>query len=196
MDNFIDLFDLLVNIGTLIVAWLALSTWKKQLKGTDEYQLLKKLLIATYEVEEKIKFVRNPMVTMKKEDIETSSKLDVEMNIYNERYNALVKEYLILKPLVLEANFYWDKNNIKALFTPLEGIIGELRGAIWMHFWVKGAYDPYNKPMIDAERKIKNDEIIYDTSSKTEPDEFTRKVSLIILDIEAFINEKMKKKFR
>ncbi len=196
MDNFIDLFDLLVNIGTLIVAWLALSTWKKQLKGTDEYQLLKKLLIATYEVEEKIKFVRNPMVTMKKEDIETSSKLDVEMNIYNERYNALVKEYLILKPLVLEANFYWDKNNIKALFTPLEGIIGELRGAIWMHFWVKGAYDPFDKPVIDKIEKIANDKIIYDTSSKTKPDEFTKKVSLIIAEIETFINENMKKKFR
>jgi len=196
MDNFIDLFDLLVNIGTLIVAWLALSTWKKQLKGTDEYQLLKKLLIATYEVEEKIKFVRNPMVTMKKEDIETSSKLDVEMNIYNERYNALIKEYLILKPLVLEANFYWDKNDVKALFTPLEGIIGELNGAIWHHFWSKGAYDPYNKPMIDAAQKIANDKIIYDTSSKTAPDEFTKKVSLTIAEIETFINENMKKKFR
>jgi len=190
-DIFMDIISVLGTIFTLVIAWMALKTWKKQLKGTDEYQLSKNILKSTYEVQEEIKNLRYPMVSMSKEDIYNSSKLEVEMKIYADRYARLIEKYVILKTLVLEAKVLWNKQEIENLFNPLFSIVAEINGAIWLHFWLRGAYSPLSNVDQDPERLAQNDRIIYDTSSANKEDEFSRSVTLIVEKIELFIQSRM-----
>jgi hypothetical protein len=183
-----DYFNGLVSILTLIVAYNALKVWKIQLRGTDKHNLLKNLMKATYIVEEQIKLVRSPMIPMSQKGVEDSSYLEVEMKIYNNRYNELVKEFLNLKSLMFELKFYWGKEKINQLFNPLESVIGEIRGAIWLHFWMKGAYNPMGVATIDKSQKQSNDKIIYDVSPKDKLDDFSQKVNDIVKNVEKFID--------
>ena len=114
-----DYFNGFISILTLIVAFNALKVWKNQLRGTDKYNLLKKLLKSTYKFEEEVKSVRNPMVSYNQSDVDKSSKIDVEKDIYNKRFNGLIKEYLELKPLLMESKLHWDRNKMDTLFNPL-----------------------------------------------------------------------------
>ncbi len=185
-----DYFNGFISILTLIVAYNALKVWKNQLRGTDKYNLLKKLLKSTYKFEEEVKSVRNPMVSYNQSDVDKSSKVDVEKDIYNKRFNGLVKEYLELKPLLMESKLHWSRNKIDNLFNPLQSIVGELRGTIWMFFHIKESDNPQN---IEKSVRDENHNIIYDVSSKDELDDFSQKVNDIVKNIEKFIDTEMKK---
>lgn len=186
-----DYFNGFVSILTLIVAYNALKVWKNQLRGTDKYNLLKNLLKSTYKFEEEVKSVRNPMVSYSQSDVDKSSKIDVEKDIYNKRFNGLVKEYLVLKTLLLESKLHWDRKKVDELFNPLQSIVGEVRGGIWMFFHIKESDYPQN---IDKKIKEDNHNLIYDVSSKDILDDFSQKVNDIVKDIEKFIDTEMKKR--
>lgn len=185
-----DYFNGLVSILTLIVAYNALKVWKNQLRGTDKYNLLKKLLKSTYKFEEEVKSVRNPMVSYNQSDVDKSSKIDVEKDIYNKRFNRLVKVYLELKSLQMESKLHWDRNKIDELFNPLQSIVGELRGGIWMFFHIKESDNPKE---IEKSVRDENHNLIYDISSKDKLDDFSKKVNDIVKNIEKFIDTEMKK---
>lgn len=185
-----DYFNGFISILTLFIAYNALKVWKNQLRGTDKYNLLKKLLKSTYKFEEEVKSVRNPMVSYSQSDVDKSSKIDVEKEIYNKRFNGLIKEYLELKSLKMESKLHWDRDKIDNLFDPLQSIVGELRGGIWMFFHIKESDNPKG---IDNSERIKNHNLIYDVSSKDKLDDFSQKVNNIVKDIEEFIDKEMKR---
>ena len=189
-DFIVSISDLLVSIGTLGVALYALSVWKQQLLGTEKYNLLKNIMKSVYKFEEEVKSVRNPMISYTKEDVDKSSEINVQKEIYNKRYNGLVKEYLELKPLLMESKLHWDRNKIDELFSPLQSIVGELRGGIWMFFHIKESDNPKN---IDKKIREENYNLIYDVSSKDKLDNFSQKVNDIVKNIEIFIDTEMKK---
>lgn len=189
-DLIVSIFDLIVGLATLGVAVYALKVWKKQLLGTDKYTLLKNILKSIYKIEEEVRSVRNPMVFYNQEDVDKSSKIDVEKEIYNKRFNGLVKEYLELKPLLMESNLHWDRDKINNLFDPLQSIVGELRGGIWMFFHIKESYDSNE---IQKSVRDENHDLIYDISSKDKLDDFSKKVNDIVKNIEKFIDTEMKK---
>jgi hypothetical protein len=189
-DLIVSIFDLIVGLATLGVAVYALKVWKKQLLGTDKYTLLKNILKSIYKIEEEIRSVRNPMVFYNQEDVDKSSKIDVEKEIYNKRFNGLVKEYLELKPLLMESKLHWDREKIDNLFNPLQSIVGELRGGIWMFFHIKESYNPKE---IEKSAREENNNLIYDVSSKDKLDDFSKKVNDIVKNIEKFIDAEMKK---
>ncbi|WP_457747456.1 hypothetical protein [Sulfurimonas sp.] len=185
-----DYFNGFISILTLIVAYNALKVWKNQLRGTDKYNLLKKLLKSTYKFEEEVKSVRNPMVSYNQSDVDKSSKIDVEKDIYNKRFNRLVREFLELKTLLMESKLHWGRDNLDTLFNPLQSIVGELRGAIWMYFHIKESDNPKD---IEKSVREENHNLIYDVSSKDKLDEFSQKVNDIVKNIEKFIDTEMKK---
>lgn len=189
-DFIVSIIDLVVSIGTFGVALYALSVWKKQLLGTEKYNLLKNIMKLTYKFEEEVKSVRNPMVSYTKEEVEKSSEINIQKGIYNKRYNGLIKEYLELKPLLMESKLHWDRNKIDELFNPLQSIVGELRGGIWMFFHIKESDNPKE---IEKSLREENHNLIYDVSSKDKLDDFSQKVNDIVKNIEKFIDTEMKK---
>jgi hypothetical protein len=61
-----DVFSIIGTIGALTIGSIGLFTWKRQLRGTSEYELAKKAILKTYEVEQAIQLVRNPMLHLNK----------------------------------------------------------------------------------------------------------------------------------
>lgn len=190
-----DCKDIVTMCGTgltLLIAYQALNTWKRQLKGTDEYKILKDLMKATYKIQDRIRYVRDPMVSYKQEDIEAKGKLSIEVDIYNTRFELLKNDYLELKSILIEAKVLCDEN-IETKFLSLEKIIRELRGAIWLHFYAQGAYsNGFNKPSIEREKIIDAEAILYDVSSNEGEDVFAKKVTAEIKVIEKYILPKLK----
>lgn len=125
-----EYFNGLISVLTLIVAYNALRVWKNQLRGTDRYNLLKNILKSIYKFEEEVRSVRNPVIWYNNQHTDNKSKIEEEKEIYNKRYNALVKEFLTLKPLLMECKIHGNREKIEELFNPLESIVGELRGGI------------------------------------------------------------------
>lgn len=189
-DFVVSIFDLIVGLATLGVAIYALKVWKEQLLGTDKYNLLKNLLKCTYKFEEEVKSVRNPIILYNQSDVDKSSKIDVEKEIYNKRFTRLIKEYLELKPLLMESKLHWDRDKIDELFNPLQSIVGELRGGMWMFFYIKESDSPKD---IDKSVRNENDNLIYDKSINDKLDDFSQKVNDMVKNIEKFIDSEMKK---
>lgn len=83
MTNFLnDVLDIvvrLVPIAGIIIAWLGLSTWRRQIKGTDKYRVASDLLLEVYKVREGISIVRSPLVRFRPTENDSASR---EMNEY------------------------------------------------------------------------------------------------------------------
>lgn len=97
-----DVFSITGTVGALIFAYLGLSTWKRQLMGTSEYELAKKSILLTYEVQQLIQGVRNPMFYLHKEEVEAGRKIEEEQRIYDERMKALYLKWAELQTVRLE----------------------------------------------------------------------------------------------
>lgn len=61
-----DVFSIIGTIGAITIGIVGLTTWRRQLRGTSEYELAKKAILVTYEVEHAIQSVRNPMLYLRK----------------------------------------------------------------------------------------------------------------------------------
>ena len=88
----------------------------------------------------------------------------------------------------LEARVLWGEVADK-LFDPLDKAYGELRAAIWMHFWLKGAYaGPGQEVDRSPERVIENDRKIYYVSDE---DVLSRQLISALNELENFFRDKI-----
>ncbi|MFC6439119.1 hypothetical protein [Bowmanella sp. JS7-9] len=184
-----DVFSIIGTVGALIFAGFGLSTWKRQLRGTSEYELAKKSILLTYEVQQLIQGVRNPMLYLRKEEVEAGRKIEEEQRIYDERMKALYLKWAELQTVRLESKVIWS-TNAHDCFNDIQKIIGELRGAIWLHFWMKGAYaGPGAKVDNNPDRVIENGKIVYFESDE---DEFSLKIKSSVEKVENFFKDKVR----
>lgn len=186
-----DVFSIIGTVGALIFAGCGLSTWKRQLRGTSEYELAKKSILLTYEVQQLIQGVRNPMLYLRKEEVEAGRKIEEEQKIYDERMKALYLKWAELQTIRLESKVIWS-NNAHECFNEIQKIIGELRGAIWLHFWMKGAYaGPGATVENNRDREIENGKIVYFESDE---DEFSLRIKSSVEKVENFFKDKVRSK--
>lgn len=190
-SQWIDILTVLGSSATLLLALLGLNAWKKQLKGTSEYELAKKAILHTYELEHAFQAARNPMVFLDKEAIENGQRLEEEQRVYTERMNHLYQHWAVLKTTRLECKVIWGQSAFDS-FSELESCIGKLRAAIWLHFWMKCAYAfPGATVDEDPARRHENDQLIYDTGDENE---FTRKIRSGVVKVEKFYADKVREK--
>lgn len=134
-----DVVSIVGTIGALTIGGLGLFTWRRQLRGTSEYEVAKKAILKTYEVQQALQSVRNPMLYLSKEEVEAGRRLEEEQRIYSERMTYLNEKWAELQTIRLESRVIWGKE-AQDSFNEIQQRIGNLRGAIWLHFWMKGAY--------------------------------------------------------
>jgi hypothetical protein len=60
---FKDLCLAFAAVGGFVIAVLGLRTWWRELKGKTEYDLARRILIATYKIRDAIQNVRNPFMS-------------------------------------------------------------------------------------------------------------------------------------
>ena len=184
-----DVFSILGTLGALIIGSIGLFTWKRQLKGTSEYELAKKAILKTYQVEQAIQAVRNPMLYLKQEEVEAGNQLQEEHRIYNERLSYLYEKWSELQTIRLESKVVWSTEAHSA-FEDLQKVIAKLKASIWLHFWLKGAYaGPGATVDRNPDRVAENDAIVYFID---EEDDFSKKIKSSIKKIEDFFSSKIR----
>lgn len=186
-----DVFSIIGTIGALIIGTFGLFTWRRQLRGTSEYELSKKAVFKAYEVHQALQAVRNPMLYLSKEEVEAERHLEEEQRIYNERMTLLYEKWAELQTIRLEAKAIWS-DSAHNCFNEIQQRIGDLRGAIWLHFWMKGAYaGPGAAVDNNPERVIENDKVVYFVS---DDDEFSQKIFKSVEKVEIFFGPKIRSK--
>lgn len=184
-----DVVATFATVAALGIGLAGLFTWRRQLRGTSEYEVAKRILVHAYQIQDAIRSVRNPMLHLSKEEVEAGRKLEEEQRVYAERMSAVYEKWAELKVLMLEAKAIWGESAERP-FRPLEQRIRELRSALWLHFWMKGAYSGPGTTVDDsAERVEKNDKIVYEVS---EDDEFARSIADAVLNIEEYFGSKVR----
>lgn len=186
-----DVFSIIGTIGGITLGVIGLTTWKRQLKGTSEYELAKRAIFITYQVRQLIKLVRNPILHLSREEVEAGNTLQEQQRIYDDRMQELHLKWAELQTIRLETKVIWF-DAAHDSFNTVEMLIGELRGAIWLHFWMKGAYaDPSATVDNSPERIAENNKVIYYAS---EDDEFSVKINAAVAEVETFFQLRVRGK--
>ena len=186
-----DFVSIVGTIGALTIGGMGLSTWKKQLRGTSEYELAKKAILMTYQVQQAIQSVRNPMLHLSQDDVETGNKLQAEQKIYEERLNSLSDVWAELQIIRLEAKAIWS-SEAYSVFDDLNKCVRKINADIWLHFWLKGACAGSGATVDRSpERVIKNDKDIYYVS---DDDPFSQQIILAVKNIEDYFLTKVRAK--
>jgi hypothetical protein len=184
-----DIFSIIGTVGALVIGSFGLFTWRRQLRGTSEYELAKKAVFKAYEVQQALQTVRNPMLYLSKEEVEAGRHLEEEQRIYNDRIAVLNEKWAELQTIRLEAKVIWS-DGAHSCFNEIQQRIGDLKGAISLHFWMKGAYaGPETTVDNSHKRIIENNKIVYFVS---DDDEFSQKILNSVEKVERFFGPKIR----
>ena len=123
------------------------------------------------------------MISLRRDEVEAGNGLREEQRIYDARMSALYMKWAELQTVRLESKVIWQQPAYDC-FHDLHKDIAELRAALWLHFWMKGAFAaPGAVVDRNPERIRENDKIIYMIS---EEDEFSTKVCSSVKIVEDF----------
>jgi hypothetical protein len=185
-----EIVSIISTIAFVVIGGLGLNTWRRQLKGTNEYELAKNVVLKTYEVQQALQQVRNPMLYLKKEEVEAGKSLEEEQRIYDERMQKLFSKWIELQTLRLESKVVWGDEAFNCI-NSIQKLIGEMKGAIWLHFWLKGAFAGPGATVDKSPERIReNDKIVYYTSDE---DEFSIKIEKAVDEVEKIFINKVRK---
>lgn len=183
----------------MLVAVSGLSTWNRQLKGSVEYELTRRLLKHTYRLREAIREVRYPLMSYgPADDVEGAAPMNREqkeyqgmVNAYRERWAKVIAARDDLRTEILEGEVVWD-DEIHTKFNPLFAMQSELSNEIQLYIEV-------SDPQI---RRDKRDELLdirggrrsvmYDMLGHAE-DPFSDEMKATIITIESYLKPHLKK---
>mgnify|MGYP000486457425 CR=1 FL=1 len=181
------------------VALQGLNTWKRQLKGKDEYELCKKVLIDLYKYNNSIKVVRNPAMFQYEyenpnDTIDFSDKEKLFRNktyAYQERWKKVEENRSKLNLSIMESKVYWD-DNLEELFNPIFEFENKLFYAVQDQLLMSNPNqdDEYKKYVGKLFYEEKKSKILYFLGEK---DKYYIELEDNIKKIEEFIRKKLKK---
>lgn len=167
-----------------IMAIIGINAWKKQLKGSTEYELARRYLKAAYKIREAIKYVRNPFITIDEmanafkesgvEGVDYSDNRKTNRAVYSLRWKKVMEARTDLDVELLEAEVIWGKESV-SITSEFNSQINKLYVSLKMFL---------------EERTMNPDrEIIYDMG---EQDAFNPEVNKAIEKIENFLKPHLK----
>lgn len=108
----------LATISGVAIAGFGLSTWRKQLKGTTEYELAKRLLLQVYRIRDAVGYVRQPFL-MVGEAGEPKKGVPWEVAAYENRWKGVRDAMIEFDAVSLECEVIWGKEilNMKSKLT-------------------------------------------------------------------------------
>lgn len=133
--NWKDIIEVLFWLGTLLIVWIWLQTWKRQLKWTIEYELAKKILHRVYQAERYFNQVRSPVISAYIDPSDTPEKKHEKYHqIYKTRIDPLFSVIEELNVDILEAEVLWG-NSLKELVYEMFRHLRELQ--VWVEEYIK-----------------------------------------------------------
>lgn len=202
-----DIIEVLFWVGTLMIAWIWLKTWKKQLKWTIEYELARKILHKVYRVRNWFDWVRQSMlsawelyVDFSEEDLRLKSDSERKYEEYYKAYKArLAPLSLIVEELnidILEAEALWW-NKLKKLVYEIFRQLRELQVAVEEYIkilsWLHGYKDDYPQDLKKEYREIIYGKHIWYFTEYHKDDLFALEFEKKIKDIENYLKPFLRK---
>lgn len=137
------------------VAWQGLKTWRRQLKGTSQFDVAKRLMLKVYQVRQDIEYCREsyrsiPVLTHY-QDGKPIPESEQERYSCNkemlDRYNVVARTLSEIEFILFESEIILDKN-VRNIFKPIEDVCYLLRYSIDEYIIV---CDPRYKDMSGSE---------------------------------------------
>jgi hypothetical protein len=177
------------------VAWKGLGAWRQQLKGSNEYDLARRLLKSTYQIRDALAAARSPAMfggEMPRPNIDEVGGMSEEQvrffgmsGAYSERFRVVQEHRRALQADLLEAEALWG-TRLKPLYQPLF----RLQHDVWMaiHTYLRSIDPSLPSNSREAFGRLfydKHDSVLYDVSEGDDkPDAYTTNVLLAITAIE------------
>ena len=189
-----DVLTAIFTLSGLVIAGFGLATWKKQIKGSKEFETSHNLHFAMLKLREAIKHVRNPAIwpsesqrAVKFIKDKNPEKSDEELKknenayVYEMRWQKITDAYTEAESYLLAAEALWG-HEIVNLTKPLNKKVQELNINLNQNF----------APEMRTKDLMSIHDVIYDKSSETEQDTFSAEVSKSIDAIADYLREKIK----
>lgn len=124
----------LATAGGVVIAARGLHTWRKQLKGTDDYELAKKTLFSVYKLRDGLRYVRQPFLAVGEASSEDAEKkIPWEESAYLNRWKNVREALVLLETNSLECEVVWGKGIPNARME-INRSVGTLNHAVTMFF--------------------------------------------------------------
>jgi cell fate (sporulation/competence/biofilm development) regulator YlbF (YheA/YmcA/DUF963 family) len=183
-----DVFSIIGTMGFLIIGALGINEWKKQHKSTADHELAKKLIAETYRWRQAIQNVRNPVLHLRKEEVEEGRQTQEKQRIYGERLDALLKKWTDIEALKFEADVIWGAAQTAPLLT-IKDLTSKIKSELWLHFWLQGAYAPLGAHVDRSIERIRaNDEFVCYMS---EEDAFSVQINDAVTAVESAFRKRI-----
>ena len=196
--------DVLLAVFSIVGAYVALrglNTWDRQLKGSAEYHLARRILKVSYRLRDAIKRVRHPaiwnaeMLAPTKEESENVTDEEVRYfgtrRAYEARWQRVADIRTDLQTELLEAEVLWGTElgqHFEALFKLEHELLVAIRGYL-------DRSNPRESEVMKAaiyKRQQNARDIMYD-SLEDQGDEFTRDVARVIAPIEEYLKPHLRR---
>jgi uncharacterized protein YeeX (DUF496 family) len=189
-----DLLTFLLTIAGIIIAGIGLRTWKKQIKGTKEFEVAYDLNYSVLELRNAIKHVRNPVVW----PIESSKAVQYFKNKYPERVNEadnlnnympyvyemrweeITDSYTKMESHLLAAEVLWG-DDIAEKIRPLNRKVTELKIKL----------QQYLRLELGTDSSERIEDVVYDHSTEDVDDAFGASVKDSIESLVDFIKTRI-----
>ena len=188
-----SIVSFLVPVVALVIAYSGLRTWRRQIKGTTEYDLARRVLKSTYELRDAISIFRSPIRNIAQIDVGSDispeekrfleEKNDFEQR--KKRIEELFPQYLTNR---LEAEVLFGKKSIEGI-NDLTNLCNKI--FISAHFHLRHM-NPQNQFMInrESERSISAEnerlKVLYAGIEGEEADKIKQEMDVIIKRIESY----------
>ena len=115
-SNLIDLVNAtIVGIGVW-VGYQGLTTWKRQIKGQDEYKLALEIMENAYDLEEQLRHARGRLYSYTSEEAgDKDMQVNAHYQQHADRVNRMLEASNKLRILKLRADTLWDRTNTNVL---------------------------------------------------------------------------------
>lgn len=129
-NDVINFIVRIVPVAGIVIAWMGLSAWRRQIKGTDKYKVASDLLTEVYRVREAVQVIRSSFIQYVPKNDKAATK---EMNNFlgyvealDRRWKEVTEPLANLSLLSLKAEVHLGKS-MKSEVDELMQLIKELR---------------------------------------------------------------------
>lgn len=185
-----DIALAVAGVTGTIVAVKGLGTWKRQLRGQNDYEVARKVLRCTYQYRDAFAAARSPIMWSDEaapfpdeKEVEAAHGHNLEQQRrYRRRFRTLSEAGRALEAELLEAEVLWG-SEVVSLSRPLWGAATDLNGAIAALFQPTFGPAPHAERARLVEEAERRSEILYARGQQDE-DPFRKRIEDAVAAIE------------